>query len=616
MIEMRTRILGIAPYEGMQTAMNRAAQAYPNMQMDVYTGDLEAGVAIVRRMTPGAYDCIISRGGTAELIRQVTDLPVIEIPISVYDVLSAMKLAENYSGKYAVVGFPSITEPAHTLCDLLRYDLEIRTVHSAGEASEVLERLKKDGYRMVVCDMVTHRIACRMELSAFLITSGMESLQEAIDRALHISEWLGRLRLENLFLRSITQDQDGRAVVLDEKGDVFYSSHSDLPSGLEETLRAHQRETPSGGSLKFYYTDGNLLYSITAQALLVDRGRYSLFYCVPSRIPLHTHWTGIRLMNRGECEHLFVNSFYSISGAMGRQEEAIRSLAAVRQPIMIQGEPGTGKEQIARFLYLHSALTSRPFVQINCRLMNEKSWDFLLRHHNSPLNDTGNTIYFQDFETLPETRVPELLAAIQETGLARRVRLLFSCACREGEQESGLIRIFSSRLGCLPLDLPSLRSRADEIPSLASLYLGSLNLELGKQISGFEPRAMEMLRQYDWPDNYTQFKHVLQTLAALTNSAYIHSSLVAELLARERSQRHRTASPEASKNLPADMAETNVISRKDHAGYTLEEVITGAIRQAVAANKGNRAAAARQLEISRTTLWRYLGKEKGAEDTK
>ena len=72
---------------------------------------------------------------------------------------------------------------------------------------------------------------------------------------------------------------------------------------------------------------------------------------------------------------------------------------------------------------------------------------------------------------------------------------------------------FQTRLGCLALNLPPLRSRSDEIPSLASLYLSSMKLELGKQISGFEPRALEMLRQYDWPNNYTQFKYLLETLA-------------------------------------------------------------------------------------------------------
>ena len=143
MVETHTRILGIAPYDGMRTAMEQAAQAYPNVELEVYTGDLEEGQAIVQRMAPNSYDCIISRGGTATLIRQVTDLPVVDIHISVYDVLRTMKLAENYTSLYAIVGFPSITEPAHTLCSLLNFDLDILTVRSAEEVRHTLERLSR-----------------------------------------------------------------------------------------------------------------------------------------------------------------------------------------------------------------------------------------------------------------------------------------------------------------------------------------------------------------------------------------------------------------------------------------------------------------------------------------
>lgn len=182
MVETKIRILGIAPYEGMHTVMDRASQDYPNIQLDVFTGDLEVGVAIVQRMAPNSYDCIISRGGTAALIREVTDVPVVEIQLSVYDVLSAMKLAENYSSRYAIVGFPNITESAHILCDLLGYHLDILTIHGADEAESVLKRLKEDGCRMVVCDMITHTIARKLELDAFLITSGVESLHSAINQ--------------------------------------------------------------------------------------------------------------------------------------------------------------------------------------------------------------------------------------------------------------------------------------------------------------------------------------------------------------------------------------------------------------------------------------------------
>lgn len=595
MEQSKIRILGIAPYDGMRTAMERAAEAYPQIQLDAYTGDLDAGVAIVQRMPPNTYHCVISRGGTAALIRKVTDLPVVDINISVYDVLRTMKLAQNYTSLYAIVGFPSITEPAHTLCSLLGYDLDILTVHSADEVTNTLQRLQEGGYRMVVCDMVTHTVARQLGLDAFLITSGMESLHAALDQALSISEWYSQQRREIMLLRRITQGQNGRAIVLNGDGTVFYASPADPPNELLEQLRSHMTEIPASGTLKFYYTEHDHLYNITAQVFVADEARRYLFYCVPSRIPLHTNWAGLRSMNRGECEYLFRNSFYSLSGALGTLSAEIESLSSVRQPIMISGEPGTGKEQIARHLYLHSSLVNKPLVVVNCALMNEKSWDFLLNHYSSPLNATDNTVYFQNLESIADARVPELLAAIKETGLARRVRLIFSCACREEGIVPDVLRKFTERLGCLSLSLPPLRSRQDEIPSLASLYLSSLNLEMGKQISGFEPRAIEMLRQYSWPMNYTQFKNILRTLASVTDGAYVTAAQVAELLGRERTLRRPAEPPHAE-------------VRSDR---TLDDIITEVVQQAVAAHNGNRAAAARQLGISRTTLWRYLGRIDG-----
>ena len=595
MEQSKIRILGIAPYDGMRTAMERAAEAYPQIQLDAYTGDLEAGVAIVQQTPPNTYHCVISRGGTAALIRKVTDLPVVDINISVYDVLRTMKLAQNYTSLYAIVGFPSITEPAHTLCSLLGYDLDILTVHSADEVTNTLQRLQEGGYRMVVCDMVTHTVARQLGLDAFLITSGMESLHTAFDQALSISEWYSQQRREIMLLRRITQGQNGRAIMLNSDGTVFYASPNDPPKELLEQLRNHMAEIPTNGTLKFYYTEHDHLYSITAQVFVVDEARRYLFYCIPSRIPLHTNWAGLRSMNRGECEYLFTNSFYSLSGALGALGAEIESLSSVRQPIMISGEPGTGKEQIARHLYLHSSLVNKPLVVVNCALMNEKSWDFLLNHYSSPLNATDNTVYFQNLESIADARVPELLAAIKEPGLARRVRLIFSCACREEGIVPDVLRKFTERLGCLSLSLPPLRSRQDEIPSLASLYLSSLNLELGKQISGLEPRAIEMLRQYSWPTNYTQFKNILRTLASTTSGAYVTAAQVAELLGRERTLR-RPAEP------------THAEVRSDR---TLDEIVTEVVQQAVAAHNGNRAAAARQLGISRTTLWRYLGRMEG-----
>ena len=520
-----------------------------------------------------------------------------------YKALPTLGFTHFQAAQLVTVGKRATLWMNELLMDLHEVEYRIDTLKllgckgTTGTQASFLELFEGDHEK---CKDLDRRIAREMGFDAFLITSGIESLHSAIDQAVNISTWFGQLRQENLFLRSITQEQGGRVVVMEPDGSLFYNNMKDISPELHRCLQTHLREIPATGSLKFYYTERSQLYSITAQVLLMNNVQRYLFYCVPSRIPLHSSRPGLRSLNQGECEYLFSNSFYSLSGAMGTQDAEINALAAVRQPLFICGEPGTGKEQIARYLYLHSALVNRPLVVANCALMNDKSWDFLLNHYNSPLNANGNTVYFQNFESIPEQWSTELLAAIEETGLARRVRLLFSRSVRPEEPVSPVTRRFIERLGALTLELPPLRSRSDEIPSLSSLYLNSLNLELGKQLSGFEPRAIEMLRQYPWPNNYTQFKNLLRSLATLTNGPYIRSSSVADLLSKERSLRSAPAAH------PAAVVSTDT-------SRTLESIIGEVVQQTVAAHGGNRAAAARQLGISRTTLWRYLGKIEAGE---
>lgn len=595
MKQLPIRILGIAPYDGMRTAMERVAEEYPSIHTDVFTGDLEEGVAIVQERIGDSYDCIISRGGTARMIRKITDIPVVEIRMSVYDVLRTIKLAENHTDRYAIVGFPNITQPAHTLCDLLQYQTDILTVHDTNEILPALTSLQQNGYRMVIGDMVTHTIAQELGMNAFLITSGAESLHDAFQQALSISAGYRRLRLENMFLSSIMREEAENIVVFDEQGEVQFAEPSEPQPELLAILRARIPEIPTHTSLKFHHNHHGRLFRIVAQQIRVGSSRCWLFHYSTAQIPLRSGKSGIRSFSKSECEHLFNNSFYNLSGALGELDGKISSMAVTRQPIMIIGETGTGKEQIARLLYLRSPLNAKPFVVVDCSLANDKSWDFLLNHYNSPLNDSGNTIHFQNFDAISPAHGDELLALILSTDLAGRERLLFSCTCPEGVPLPETARKLMQTLACIPLMLPTLRSREDEISSLASLYLGSLNLEMGKQISGFDSHAIDQLRRYSWPDNYTQFKRVLQELAALTNSYYIRSSAVSEILARERSTSSAAMPKAPSQQEP----------------MTLDQIIRQAIEQALAANNGNQTAAAKQLGIGRTTMWRHLNQGSG-----
>ncbi|QHQ63238.1 sigma-54-dependent transcriptional regulator [Anaerocolumna sedimenticola] len=593
----KIKVLGIAPYEAMKTAMQKIADVRNDIELDVYAGDLNYGVEIVRHNIQNNYDAIISRGGTAEMIGRMTNIPVVEITLSVYDILRAIKLAENYSDHYAIIGFPSITESAHLLCSLLQYKLDIVTAHSEEEVISTLTQLKQDGYHMVIGDMITHTTAKNLGLNAILITSGTESIVSAFDQAVKISTSYLQIKQENKFLKEVIDKEGSKTIIFSEKGEIYLSTwDQENAEGLYMMLRVEIPQIISSDNHKMFRNINGILFSIIGRLIDYQKQTYIVYYVTASKIPIANSKYGINFFNKKEAEEQLFNSFYSITGAMGGLQDSINQLSLSSFPVMLTGENGTGKEQIAFIIYTHSPHQTTPFVTIDCELLNDKSWEYLTNHYNSPFNDNNNTIYFKSIETLSKERSQLLLSLIIDINLSKRNRLIFSCTTNRDALIPAVGQEFVKRLSCLTICPAPLRERAMEIPSLSSIYLGSLNVEMGKQLIGFEPKAMELLQEYDWPQNYTQFKRLLNELATLTTTPYITSLSVMELLDKERNTigSGYSSAPDSKFSL--------------NLNRTLDEITHDIILQVLAGKKGNQSAVAKQLGISRTTLWRYLNR--------
>lgn len=156
----------------MKFLMQEQAKEYPDIELTVFVGDLQQGVELARRNFYNDYDVIISRGGTATKLRERLDLPVVEVPILPYDIMRAMKLAENVSSHYAIVGFPNVTASAQILCQLMQHRIDIYTVQDADQVEPVLKSIQRSGTRAILCDMVAHTAATRLGLDAVLIKIG------------------------------------------------------------------------------------------------------------------------------------------------------------------------------------------------------------------------------------------------------------------------------------------------------------------------------------------------------------------------------------------------------------------------------------------------------------
>ena len=595
-METRIRVLGIAPYEGMKVLMSELAEEYPQIDLTLFVGDMEQGLEIARSNFHGNYDVVISRGGTAQMLQRHISLPVVEIQVSMYDLLCALKLADMPAGKVAMVSFASITSNARMLCELMGYDVDIRTVEETGEVEPTLIRLKEAHCETILCDAISNTVAKRLGMNSFLITSGIESIRQAFEQALALCRSQARLRDENMFFRELLHGQIGETVVFDDEGNLFLSTLENPPSELLDLLSRELPESRKEGERRITRNLGGMLYSIRSRRVTSGSLSHIAFFFAARRSPLSPSQVGIRFSTRPEAEEAFYSSIFSFAGTISELQDDILHISRSNAPVVVTGEDGTGKESMVSVLYMQGALRNNPLVSINCSLLNDKSWAFLLEHHNSPLADEGTTIYFASIDALPAERRQQLLAALSEMDVCRRNRVFFSCVCQPGEYASDVGSLFMDKLCCLSLFLPPLRQMSERIPALVNLSLSHLNADLPRQLVGAEPEALALLKTFHWPHNYTQFRRVMRELAVTAAGQIITAEDVRHILRKER---HMGAFSPGAENAsaPLDLNRTlNEISQ-DVALRVLEE--TG----------GNQTAAAKRLGISRTTLWRLLQKK-------
>ena len=589
----RIRVLGIAPYEGMKTLMSSVVADYPQIDLTLFVGDMEQGLEIARSNFHGDYDVVISRGGTAKMLQKNLALPVIEIDISMYDILCALKLADGLTGKTAMVSFANITSSAHLLCDLMKCNMDIYTIDSAEAVEPTLRQLQKNDYQSILCDMISNTTAKRLGLNSFLITSGVDSIRKAFDQALLLCRSQQRLRDENQFFRQLIQGQIGQTMVFDQDGNLFLSTLDDPKPELLELLRRDLPESQLGAERRITRNLGGMLYAIRARRISTGSLTYTAFFFDARKTPLSPNQVGIRFSTRPEAENAFYSSIFSFAGSISDYQQDIEHISQSTAPVMVTGEDGTGKESIVSVLYMRSPLRNAPLVSINCSLLNDKSWAFLLEHHNSPLADQGNTLYFASIDALSEERRQQLLAVLSEMDVCRRNRVIFSCVCQPGEYTSAVGSLFMDKLCCLSLYLPPLRQMAERIPALVNLSLSHLNVDLPRQIVGADPEAITLLQNFQWPHNYTQFRRVIGELAVTATGSLITAENVRQALRKER---HVGAFSPCAENAVAPL----------NLNRTLDEISQDVARRVVEESGGNQTVAAKRLGISRTTLWRLL----------
>lgn len=588
----KIRILCIAPYESMRGLIQTVAQELPGVEASVYVGDLNAGLEIALRDFHNDYDAVISRGCTAEVIRQKIDLPVIEIPVTVMDIVRAMRLSESMSMPYAIVGSPNILERAKTIPQLLGVPVMIFPAANDVEARQRLKEIGDKNY-ILLCDMISYTTAQEMGLDAVLITSDADSIRTAFREAVRVCENFSRMRDENLFLRKLLWNQIHNTVVFTREGTLYFSTVADAGSAIIQFLQEESRRAHDEVQNHYLKQINNICYNIRKDYESFNGKEYTVFYFSESRISSQDVRRGIRYLSRTEAETEYQESFYSATNLMRGMQQQIQQINSSSQPLMVCGEQGTCKEQVVCYIYCNSEWKKHSLIIIDCFMLSEKSWNFLMDHHNSPLAKSDSTIFIQDIDTLSVPRRHQLMVTLLTMEVCKRNRVILSCVCGPNERISEEGMNYMEKLECLTLLLPPLRMRAHQMPSMATFYLNYLNVQLEGQTLGITEQAVKALQSYDWPHNYSQFKRVMHGLALSNPNRYISGEDVDAILLRERNM-----------TSPGIRAEGGEIPLDLH--MTLNDINKEIIRRVLEEEGGNQTSTAQRLGIGRTTLWRLL----------
>jgi formate hydrogenlyase transcriptional activator len=320
-----------------------------------------------------------------------------------------------------------------------------------------------------------------------------------------------------------------------------------------------------------------------------------------------------------QSEHECVGGIDGIMGgttALKGVLDRARRVAPTDMPVLITGETGTGKELLARAIHLLSRRASQHLVSVNiaalpdtlaaAELFGHERGAFTgadrLRVGRFEMADRATLFLDEIGELTPDVQVM-LLRALQDgeferlgSGTTRRadVRLIaatnrdLALAMQEGRFREDLFY----RLSVFPIQLPPLRDRAEDIPTLAEYFLQRAAVRLRRRFSGIEVASLRRLQEYEWPGNIRQLQNVIEQSAILCDEGLLHvaASALAPVCTGARL--------------------SLLMAVPEGATPTLEEIKKRYISQLLASTRGNMQRAAEILDINPRTLCRMVARYK------
>jgi two-component system response regulator AtoC len=301
------------------------------------------------------------------------------------------------------------------------------------------------------------------------------------------------------------------------------------------------------------------------------------------------------------------------SDGMRNVAKTVRKVAAFKTTVLVLGESGVGKELITRALHGFSPRASGPFVAVNCGAIPETLLESeLFGHIKGAFTDAttdkrglfeeaqGGTLFLDEVGEMPPSLQVKVLRALQEEEIRRvgdtksihvdvRVVAATSRPLEQMVEEGSFRQDLYYRLNVMPLEIPPLRERRDDVPPLVEHFLARINGRLGTKIEGVTADALKVLVAYDWPGNVRELENTLEHAAVLCDGSFVGPDDLPPRLRREKNQ--------TGGGLALSFPEDDLSVKR--AQRTLEREL---ILRALERTGGNRTHAAKLLDLSHRAL--------------
>lgn len=620
-------ILIVAPHTKIEYTARKAADNYDDVTVKLAL--LDSAIEVVKEAEKNEVEVIISRGGTANLIKKtVHSIPVIEIKVSPYDLLNAINIAKKYGKNIYIIGFKNVIDQVQLLGPILDININAYQMENEEDGKRYIRNLVSSGEKVdaILGGTLAENLALEYNIPTVFLETNTAAIDTSIKEAKRILKATRNEKEKSERFKSILQYINEGVISIDSDGKIttFNSAARKIMNISErEVIGLPINEITSNSKLIEVMEENKpilaqILHMGKTQVLanmlpivIKDKtvGVVATFQDI-SKIQEYEQRIRAKLLDKGHVAKYSFSDIIGSSEAMVKAIEKAKKYADNNGTILITGESGTGKEMFAQSIHKESPRKNGPFVAVNCAAIpktlleselfgyEEGAFTGARKAGKSGLfaEAHGGTIFLDEIGEIDIELQPRLLRVLQE----REIRPVGStkvipidiriiAATNKNLLEQVEQVAFRSdlyyRLNILKLKIPALRNRKDDIELLSKYFVNKISAKYYKDIK-LSSKVIDKLKIYDWPGNIRELENVIESLVVLCDDIITEDDFE-ELMDQEQIKEQSN-------------------SFIDENADTLEDIKKKYILKILSQCDNNQTLAAERLGISRTHLWRLI----------